>query len=108
MVEVSQEPPSDRNPRVRGRRYSRDLYKDYARWKEDRAQQHGDFHHNLNRITRLWTVYLDQALDAHDVACMMALLKVSRTLTDTTNPDDYVDLAKYAAIAAKLAEDMPA
>lgn len=39
---------------------------------------------------------------------MMALLKVSRTLTDTTNPDDYVDLAKYAAIAAKLAEDMPA
>jgi DNA-binding phage protein len=75
--------------------------------KEDRAQQHGDFHHNLSRITRLRTVYLGQALDDHDVAYMMALLKVSRTLTGTTNPGYYVDLAEYAAIAAELAEDIP-
>jgi hypothetical protein len=39
----------------------------------------------------------------HDVAIMMALLKLARTQTGTYNRDDYVDAAGYVALAHRLA-----
>ena len=35
---------------------------------------------------------------------MMVLLKVARTKTGAHNPDDYIDMTGYAAIAAELAD----
>ena len=78
----------------------------------DRAATHGDFRRNHANIGALWTAYLcarfsDKhciTLNAHDVACMMALLKIARTMLGAHNPDDYVDACGYAAIAGGIAE----
>ena len=70
----------------------------------DRAKNHGDIFHSHDLIAKLWSAYLGKAIEAHDVACMMALLKISRTQCGETNPDDYIDMAGYAAIAGELVE----
>lgn len=78
----------------------------------DRASTHGDFRQNQANIGALWTAYLNArfskahciTVNAHDVACMMALLKIARTMTGSHNPDDYVDACGYAAIAGGIAE----
>jgi hypothetical protein len=72
----------------------------------DRAKKHGDMFHSHDRIAKFWSVYLGKTIDAHDVACMMALLKIARTQCGETNPDDYVDMAGYAAIAGELVEEL--
>lgn len=74
----------------------------------DRAATHGDKVQNHDNIAALWNAYLQGhlvvALTAHDVALMMALLKIARTKTGRFNPDDYVDLAGYAGCAAEIRE----
>ena len=70
----------------------------------DRAKQHGDMFHSHDLIARFWSIYIGKNLDAHDVACLMALLKIARTQYGETNPDDYVDAAGYMAIAGELVE----
>lgn len=73
----------------------------------DRARQHGDKRTNHENIAVLWGGYLGVELTAHDVALMMALLKIARTKTGSHNPDDYVDGVGYLAIAGELAEIEP-
>ena len=68
----------------------------------DRAKKHGDMFHSHDLIAKFWSVYIGKAVEAHDVACLMALLKIARTQCGETNPDDYVDAAGYAAIAGEL------
>ena len=68
----------------------------------DRARKHGDMFLSHDLIAKFWSVYIGKAVEAHDVACLMALLKIARTQCGETNPDDYVDLAGYAAIAGEL------
>ena len=43
-------------------------------------------------------------LDAHDVGCMMALMKLARTQSGALNVDDYVDACGYAACAGEVAQ----
>lgn len=69
----------------------------------DRQEQHGDPAVNLRNIGDLWTMYLDTPINSKDVAIMMVLLKVARTQSGEHNPDDYVDMCGYAAIAGQLA-----
>lgn len=77
----------------------------------DRAKTHGDKRTNHQNIADLWNAYLrddgplgKRRLSAHDVAVMMCLLKIARLKSGTHNPDNYVDLAGYAGIAAECAE----
>ena len=42
-------------------------------------------------------------LEAEDVAIMMILLKIARIQTGTFKPDNYIDIAGYAACAAEVA-----
>lgn len=79
----------------------------------DRQRTHGDKLQNHENIARLWNAYLHNAnikrgpvwqLNALDVALMMALLKIARTQLGSHNPDNYVDLAGYAAVAGEIAE----
>ena len=44
----------------------------------DRQKDYGDKIENHNNIARLWSAYLDVKVEAHDVAIMMALLKMAR------------------------------
>lgn len=72
----------------------------------DRAKTHGDKKQSHENIAELWTAYFGRAIrfTAHDVAIMMCLLKIARTRSGTHNPDNYVDLAGYAGIAAECAD----
>jgi hypothetical protein len=68
----------------------------------NRAASHGDMTANHQNIASLWEAYLNVKITPHDVALMMCLLKIARTKSGKTNPDDYVDLAGYAGIAAQI------
>ena len=68
----------------------------------DRARQHGDAGETHGHIARLWAAYLGAPITNHDVALMMVLLKVARTQNGSSNPDDYLDICGYAAIAGEI------
>lgn len=76
----------------------------------DRNVQYGDPSADFKRTADLWTAYLaglgdkagsgDWAVEAHDVAAMMCLLKISRIAWSPNKLDSWVDLAGYAACGA--------
>lgn len=75
----------------------------------EREQQYGSPEDNFTTIANLWMDYLIGAgspveLSPHDVAIMMALLKVARIASGRTHDDNYVDACGYFACAAELAE----
>jgi hypothetical protein len=65
----------------------------------ERNNQYGPPTQDFDRTAIMWTAYLNgrRILDAHDVAAMMILLKLSRISWDQTNRDSWVDIAGYAA-----------
>ena len=74
-----------------------------------RQEDYGSPEENFQHIADSWTVHLRQILkrDAkispRQVAEMMVLLKMARTIKSPTE-DSYVDAAGYAGIAGELAE----
>lgn len=77
----------------------------------DRNNHYGPPTQDFARTAALWTVYLEGRTEiaAHDVAAMMALLKISRIVWSPNQRDHWVDLAGYAACGfeAVLAEQEP-
>lgn len=75
----------------------------------DRDRQHGQKHDNFSRIANMWNAWLKTRkepaaeLTAHDVGCMMVVMKLARTQSGNFNVDDYVDAAGYAACAGEVA-----
>lgn len=73
----------------------------------DRQQSYGDASESFERIADFWHAYLKTKLkgDAHvsakDVAAMMILMKVSRSVTSSKR-DSWVDIAGYAELGSKL------
>lgn len=73
----------------------------------DREQDYGRPESNFRTIASLWIDYLsakDDALDIrpHDVAAMLALLKIARIATGPAKEDNWVDLAGYAACGGEI------
>ena len=70
-----------------------------------RAQDYGTPEDSFEMIGKLWTVYLDYAtkIDAHDVAAMMALLKIARIAKSPDHMDSWCDLAGYASCGGEIA-----
>lgn len=69
-----------------------------------REEDYGSPEDNFYKISKLWNAYLgDNVTDSHDVAIMMALLKIARIRTGQIKEDNYVDLAGYAACAGEIA-----
>lgn len=66
-----------------------------------RQEDYGTPDENFGRIARLWSAYLNVTIKPHEVAMMMALLKISR-IAKGGKLDSFVDLAGYTAIAAAL------
>lgn len=72
---------------------------------------HGDseydgMENNFATIAALWNTYLncnDVDILPHDVAAMMALLKIVRLKNNPTHQDSWVDLAGYAACGGEVA-----
>jgi len=67
-----------------------------------RQAQYGAPEDNLGRIAALWSVYVGKPLNAHDVAVMMALVKIGRIASGVTVPDNYVDAVAYMGLADRL------
>lgn len=64
----------------------------------ERNEQYGPPEDGLLRVARLWSAYLSTAVTVADVAKMMALLKIGRTMGDYKR-DNYVDGIAYLLIA---------
>jgi len=74
-----------------------------------RQTTHGPKERSFAVIAQFWMIYLAGRrgragcyINAQDVAAMMALLKVSRSIQGTATRDHYVDLAGYGAIAGEI------
>ena len=73
----------------------------------DREQDYGSAEKNFETITNLWKDYLQAKgfkvdIKPHDVAAMMALLKIARISSGHAKADNWIDLAGYAACGAEL------
>lgn len=68
-----------------------------------REHEYGSPEDNFTRIAALWAAYCGWNFDAHDVAAMMALLKIARIGSGVYHEDNYIDLAGYAACAGEIA-----
>jgi len=72
----------------------------------DRNASYGDPFQNLHHMAAMVTAYLDgkygmaHALDAEDMAWIMVMAKISRTVASAKD-DNYVDAAAYSAIAGE-------
>jgi hypothetical protein len=49
---------------------------------------------------------LPEAIPPEKVAACMIALKLARATTGTRNPDDWVDIVGYSALAAQVEEDI--
>lgn len=75
----------------------------------EREQDYGSPERNFETIADLWSAYLrgtglitESELDPHDVAAMLALLKIARISSGHAKDDNWIDLAGYAACGGEL------
>jgi len=73
--------------------------------KSDRQRIYGEAEKNFETIAEFWTTYLGTFLSAKDVACMMVLLKIARTISSPDHTDNYVDMCGYGALAAEMVSE---
>ena len=73
------------------------------------SKEYGKVENNFALIAAYWNEYIlgrqdyakSELLDATDVAAMMILFKVARSVTGTRKIDTWLDIAGYAACAAE-------
>lgn len=72
----------------------------------DRNAVYGPPTEDFDRTARLWTAYLDgrSTVQAHDVAALMILLKMSRISWQPDHDDSWIDIAGYAACGLECVE----
>lgn len=70
------------------------------------TREYGRVEDNFGLIAELWNGYLRavsrESLEGVDVAAMMILLKLARSVTGGQKADTWLDIAGYAACAAEL------
>jgi len=67
---------------------------------KNRAEIYAPPEDSFGLIARLWTSYLSKCgsiIAAHDVAALLALMKIARIAQNNAHVDSWVDLAGYAA-----------
>ena len=69
---------------------------------KDRGLVYGSPSVNHLRIAKLWSVYLERAIEPEQVAMCMALVKIARLIESPKHLDSYQDAAAYLAIAAEI------
>lgn len=75
----------------------------------DRDHDYGGPEKSFECISAMWGAYLRYstgvkiAIDPHDVAAMMAMLKLARIAKNPEKADSWVDLAGYAACGGECA-----
>lgn len=69
----------------------------------DRNTQYDEPAADFARTAGMWSAYLGVPIALHDVAAMMALLKVARIRHSPTKRDSWCDLAGYSACGYDVA-----
>lgn len=75
----------------------------------DRQDQYGNAEDSFKLIADFWNLYLYKKIDdtnpitPYDVARMMTLLKLARSMSNPMHQDNDIDICGYTAIAAELA-----
>lgn len=67
-----------------------------------REVAYGTPERNFERIAIMWTAYKGVVFEQHDVAAMMALLKIARISVSPDRLDHWIDLAGYAACGGEV------
>jgi hypothetical protein len=68
-----------------------------------RADAYGDMKVNHENIAALWSQFLGVRISAEQVAIMMMLMKIARTMSAGQHQQDtYVDMCGYASIAGEI------
>lgn len=62
-----------------------------------KAREYGPPEDSFKSIASFWSEYLGHEVKPHDVAVMMALLKIARIKGGERKKDNWIDLAGYAA-----------
>jgi hypothetical protein len=70
----------------------------------ERQQDYGNVTENFDRIAGMWSAYKDSYFTAHDVANMMAIVKIAR-LANGYHRDSVVDVAGYAALVERVFDE---
>lgn len=75
---------------------------------KDRQDQYGNAEDSFSIIADYWNVYLskkriEDKITPYDVARMMTLLKIARSISNPMHQDNDIDICGYTAIAAELA-----
>lgn len=72
----------------------------------ERDRDYGSPERSFEMISNLWNIYLnmdpDNAIEARDVAAMLALLKIARISNGVYKADNWIDLAGYAACGGEI------
>ena len=69
----------------------------------ERQDTYGTPFTNHQRIASLWSVYLEKEVKPHDVALMMALVKIARLMATPNHSDSVIDAVAYMGIYGELA-----
>lgn len=69
---------------------------------QDRNVAYGPPEQNFLRIADMWSAYKNVEFAPHDVAVMLALLKIARIAVSPDKFDHWVDLAGYAACGGEV------
>ncbi len=70
-----------------------------------REEAYGTPERNFERIAMMWSAYYGVTFEPHDVAAMLALLKIARISVSPDRLDHWVDLAGYAACGGEVRPD---
>ena len=73
---------------------------------KNRAAVYSPPEDSFGLIAKFWTTYLSECgplLAAHDVAALLALMKLARVAQNSGHVDSWVDLAGYAACGVECA-----
>lgn len=68
----------------------------------DRNLDYGEPEQNFSCIAEMWTLYKSEPFEPHDVAAMLALVKIARIRNSPDKDDNWVDLAGYAACGGEV------
>ena len=84
-----------------------DTAKEYVT--KDRAATHGDMEDNFAMIGKLWSLWVGVEIKTHDVAAMMAFLKLARIKFNPGHADNWVDGVGYLSCGGEHAtkSDVP-
>lgn len=68
----------------------------------DRNVSYGEPERNFERIAHMWGAYKGIVFEPHDVAVMLAQVKMARIAVSPDKLDHWVDLAGYAGCGGEL------